>query len=180
MDQSARAKRLLSKRRRLAVIAAAVLGACALLMGLAVAPASAATSATAGFTPTWYGNKTLTDYQTGRYLADYGGGPFTGLVFTGGTAAYWGMYSTPFGYLNLVNENTGLCLDSNYAGDVYDSPCNWWDSYQSWSFGGYGPAQTIQDYQTGLCLDSNYNGDLYTSPCDWNNTYENWMQDVFI
>ena len=32
----------------------------------------------------------------------------------------------------LHNWNTNLCLDSNYAGNVYTYACNWNDYYQNW------------------------------------------------
>ena len=78
--------------------------------------------------------------------------------------------------INLCNYQTGLCVDSNYAGNAYTLSWNggnyqyWWPTYTGLATG----AITWQDAQTGRCLDSNYNGNLYTSPCNYNNTYQNW------
>jgi hypothetical protein len=85
------------------------------------------------------------------------------------------------------DAQTGRCLDSNAAGDVYTSPCQApGNSYQDWIEtaydvelpGFFGPptSYSLEDAATGRCLDSNANGNLYTSPCQApGNTYQDWV-----
>jgi hypothetical protein len=63
----------------------------------------------------------------------------------------------------IQNMQTGLCLDSNYQGQVYTGPCNG-GNYQVWLRVRY----TLEDSQTGLCLTGDSNGNVFTSPCDPN------------
>jgi hypothetical protein len=158
-------------RQRLYTALAAVLSIGALVTGPAASRASAATRPQ--FTPTEVGVfNAIFDYQTGLCL-DSNGSAYT-LACNGGNYQTWDVYTDPYGGYNFVDNQTGECLDSNDAGDVYTSPCNWNNTYQNWTTGGNGPANTVQDGQTGRCLDSNYAGNIYTSPCNWNDTYQNW------
>jgi hypothetical protein len=175
VDLFARVKSLVHGRRWLAVMAV-VLGAGTFVFGPAVAPASAA-SAAAQFSPVWGGTVTFEDYNT-RFCLLGNSGNFSAVntfFCTGGSVFIWNLYSTPFGGWNIVNEGTGQCLDSNAAGSDYTDSCNWNNEYQSWTFGGEGPGETVQDQVTQRCLDSNGVGQSYTSPCDWNDWYQNWI-----
>jgi hypothetical protein len=141
----------------------------------------------------------LSDHQTGLCLdSNYSNPayPATGAVYTdpcnGGTYQQWFIdfpnevppANDP---LTIVDNQTGLCLDSNYSnpaypatGAVYSDPCNG-GTYQQWYISEVGNGDfTIRDAQTGLCLDSNYSnpaypstGAVYTGPCN-GGTYQNW------
>jgi hypothetical protein len=79
-------------------------------------------------------------------------------------------------YVRYQDDNTGLCLDGNYAGSSYTNPCyGGGDTFQDWAYEitQYN-AVTLGSQQTGRCLDSNYAGNVYTSLCDGNDTFQNW------
>jgi len=172
------ARALFPRRRWLTAIAGS-LCACALAIGPAVAPASAEVPGAAPFSPVFLGYVYLIQFNTQHCL--YGGnGDFTAVNTAGCNfldfAILWARWSTPFGGENLENVGNFQCLDSNAAGDDYTDPCNWNNEYQSWTFGGLGPASTIQNQVTLRCLDGNSSGSSYTSLCNWNNLYQNWTE----
>jgi hypothetical protein len=75
--------------------------------------------------------------------------------------------------ITIRDGQTGLCLDSNFSGDVYTDPCNG-GNYQLWyEYTANNGFITFNDWATGLVLDSNYNGNVYTDPYNGGN-YQNW------
>ena len=78
----------------------------------------------------------------------------------------------------LYNFQTGLCLDSNGAGNVYTdniNDCNGSNEYQNWNVWSNGNLGLgLQDQATGLCLDSNSAGQVYTDACDADDAYQEW------
>lgn len=77
---------------------------------------------------------------------------------------------------NLRDAGTGNCLDGNYAGAVYATPCNSGNTYQNWGIGGGNSMGfTFQSYQTGLCLNIDPgDGAINAIACNWNNLNEIW------
>jgi len=149
------------------------------------APTTTQPAVSTGPTPgTFLGYVRFTNYQTGRCLdSDHSGAVFTSpcdgsiyqafaVLYTPYSTGPGGKYS---GGISYMDPQTNRCLDSNVEGQAYTLPCSWDNTFQNWSRGGRGPADTVQNYQTRRCLDSNQQGQVYTLPCDWNNTFQNWI-----
>ncbi|TQK52407.1 ricin-type beta-trefoil lectin protein [Streptomyces sp. SLBN-118] len=84
------------------------------------------------------------------------------------------------GKITLQSKGTGRCLDSNFNGDVYASPCSSWvNPHQRWDVFTYadgGTRRYLRNAATGRCLDSNAWGSVYTMPCQLGNGYQYWMR----
>jgi hypothetical protein len=173
------------RRQVLGAVAIAASASALVIVGLDIGPASAD-----NFPPS-----TFQDAQTGlcldsNYQDPAASNPSQGAVYTdgcnGGNYQNWSGVDTYQGSnldtFNLVDDQTGLCLDSNDNGNVYTLPCNG-GNYQNWtSVTEPGTSQTLVfiNFQTGLCLDSNYSnpnypavGAVYTGGCNGGN-YQNW------
>jgi serine/threonine-protein kinase len=74
----------------------------------------------------------------------------------------------------LKDMRTGLCLDSNWNGNVYTLGCNN-GNFQNWV--NVDGTAAWSDAQTGLCLDSNWNGNVYTLGCNGGN-FQNWYNGL--
>jgi hypothetical protein len=81
--------------------------------------------------------------------------------------------------------SNGNCLDSNYAGSVYELPCNG-GNYQNWILiqdyslfvnGGY-PEWVLEDKQTGLCLARNFDG-INTISCAFGASPDDWLDSNY-
>lgn len=164
-------------RRSMACVVMAVL----LGMALVASPAQASTpdavptlSETSGSpdTVSAAGSRRIYNEQTRRCLSTNS----AGAVWTGRCdvpESEWYMVN-PGGCcgdrFNIIWAYANVCLDSDYAGNVYGLGCNggW---FQSWNF--LWTTQEFRNTQTGRCLDSDYNGRVYTLPCN-GGRYQKW------
>ena len=162
--------RALRRRRHGLAAGAAALGTAVLAVGLTVAPASASQ---------YYG--TLPFHSLGGNQQWYLGSNGSGVYGTTG-AQQWDFFQSYEYYVggqttwNFRAAGTGSCLDGNYAGAVYASPCDSNNTYQNWSIGGGNSLGfTVQSYQTGLCLNIDPgSGAVNAIGCNWNNLNEVW------
>ncbi|MFF5393070.1 ricin-type beta-trefoil lectin domain protein [Streptomyces sp. NPDC013012] len=79
-----------------------------------------------------------------------------------------------FGHANvLVNEQTGRCLDSDTAGNVYTKECRWANPYQQWvpSIPSGSGRMLLRNVQTGLCLTAVNSTSVRTMVCPSNRYY---------
>ena len=157
-------------RRMTASVAIAVLVAMAMVASPAQAstPDAASTLSDTNGSPdpvSTAGSRRIYDQQTGRCLSTNS----SGAVWTGRCdvpESEWFM-SNPGGCcgsrFNIIWAHANICLDSDYAGNVYGLGCNG-GFFQSWEW--VWTTQEFRNTQTGRCLDSNYNGQVYTLPCN--------------
>ncbi|MEU2616455.1 RICIN domain-containing protein [Micromonospora sp. NPDC007271] len=82
---------------------------------------------------------------------------------SGASGQQWTINPNSIGETTFVNYQTGLCLDSNSAGDVYAISCNG-GAYQRWYLAGTGGRQ-IRNAATERCLDGT-GGNVITSRCN--------------
>jgi serine/threonine-protein kinase len=77
----------------------------------------------------------------------------------------------------IRNWETGRCLDSNWAGQVYTLGCNGGD-YQGWRIEYVGQREVfvyhIVNVKTGRCLDTAAAGYVQTTPCEGHKEYQLW------
>jgi hypothetical protein len=159
--------RTFGRRRRGLAACAATLGAAALAVGLTVAPASASSYYETSEIHNLGGN--------GQWCLGNNGGS----VYGTSCAPQWDFFQNYISGQETWNfraTGTGNCLDGNYAGAVYATPCNSGNTYQNWTLGGGNSLGfTIQSYQTGLCLNINPgDGAINAIACNWNNLNEVW------
>lgn len=76
------------------------------------------------------------------------------------------------GVFALVNEATGLALDSNGEGHVYALHENG-GAYQKWDIQQHGGWAYLINQATGLVMDSNHEGNAYALHANGGN-YQHW------
>jgi hypothetical protein len=161
-----------ARRRLLGLTAVAVAGVVALVVVGFAHAASAQVSV--NFVNYW------TNYcLDSNYHDPAASNPSQGAVYSlpcnGGNYQNWNPGLGSSG-LTIVDQQTGLCLDSNYDGAVYTLPCNG-GNYQNWNIysnsWGY---VSIEDAQTGMCLYSDESGNISTTiSCTGYYQGTNWL-----
>lgn len=95
-----------------------------------------------------------------------------GTASSGTTAAFTNPKAIGGAVMTLTNVAMNVCLDSNYAGNLYSGACNG-GYYQAWIVTPNNDGTwTLTDYQTGLCLDGNGSW-FYVDACN-GGSYQHW------
>lgn len=96
-----------------------------------------------------------------------------GIPCTNSTTVKWNVQRNKDGTVTLINQRTGLCLDSNHSKEVYTHTCNG-GAFQHW-FVGRNDNGTITFWSkaTGYCLDTNSTNNVYTLECN-KGSHQRW------
>ncbi|MFI1398127.1 RICIN domain-containing protein [Streptomyces sp. NPDC020681] len=78
----------------------------------------------------------------------------------------------------LRNMETGLCLDSNFNGDVYTSPCGSpidSNAFQLWERFEFRGSVQLTNIATGRCLSQRWDRPIATEPCSLSHPSAGWQ-----